>query len=534
MEKVANQVYLLTPDQRRGLGRGAAPPPGARPARRLTPRLRPPRCLDLLICLHRLRPAALPARPASARIVLSWFPLAAERRDGGASSAFLFAITEPVLAPAAADPPAGAHGGMALDLSPIIVFFGIDHPARLLLQLTRGRLGPARDRPRGLAVSGTIRRHGRNSPAPDRCEVLGASARGYDPDEVDNFLERVSAAVAQLPGQAAPGHRAGRGGRRPAGRGPAAAGRGRGRARRVEAAAAAPAGARPAADEELTKVLVLAQRTADQAVEEANAHRHHARVADARAKAVNLLAEAEQERDRMLAKARKKADAAAEERARELHEQVTDARGRPRPTCRPTSTPSTRYLDERARPAPAPARRARRASLDDPDGAAPAAAARAQRDRRCPSRRRRAPSADARARGRPAAADAARRRTSPTPRRRPTRPSRRRRRRRPSTARSARRAGPTAGGVGRRRRGAERRSTSRRRRRPAPSRGGRRRADADRPRRPSGLFGEAESRRSTTARRPSCSTPSADARRRRRWASPTTAADAAMRAFFER
>ncbi len=149
--------------------------------------------------------------------------------------------------------------------------------------------------------------------------------KGYDPDEVDNFLERVSAAVAQLQDKL-----------RQATERAEAADAQVAEARRLQAEAEAAAeqvrsgapgtpssgAGRAGGDDELKKVLVLAQRAADQAVEEANATATRT-VADARAKAVNLLAEAEQERDRMLAKARRKADAAAEERARELHEQVT-------------------------------------------------------------------------------------------------------------------------------------------------------------------------------------------------------------------
>jgi len=145
---------------------------------------------------------------------------------------------------------------------------------------------------------------------------------GYDPDQVDNFLERVSAAVAQLQDKL-----------RVATERAEAADAQIAEARRLQAEAEARAGGTapatgaegaPAAgggDEEITKVLLLAQRAADQAVEEANANATRT-LADARAKAVNLLAEAEQERDRMLAKARKKADAAAEERAQQLQERV--------------------------------------------------------------------------------------------------------------------------------------------------------------------------------------------------------------------
>src|SRR3954447_12776054 len=138
---------------------------------------------------------------------------------------------------------------------------------------------------------------------------------GYDPDQVDNFLERVSAAVAQLQDKL-----------RDATERAESADAQIAEARRLQSEAESRAGGGALggadADEELKKGLVLAQRAADQAVEEANANAAQT-MADARAKAVNLLAEAEQERDRMLAKARKKADAAAEERARELHEQVT-------------------------------------------------------------------------------------------------------------------------------------------------------------------------------------------------------------------
>ena len=59
-----------------------------------------------------------------ARIILSWFPI--EPGSGLASVyGFLYAITEPVLGPIRrVIPPLGA-GGMGIDLSPIVVFFGI-------------------------------------------------------------------------------------------------------------------------------------------------------------------------------------------------------------------------------------------------------------------------------------------------------------------------------------------------------------------------------------------------------------------------
>ncbi len=59
-----------------------------------------------------------------ARIILSWFPV-----NPGSGMAtvygFLYAVTEPVLGPIRrVIPPLGA-GGMGIDLSPIVVFFGI-------------------------------------------------------------------------------------------------------------------------------------------------------------------------------------------------------------------------------------------------------------------------------------------------------------------------------------------------------------------------------------------------------------------------
>jgi YggT family protein len=59
-----------------------------------------------------------------ARIILSWFPI--EPGSGLASVyGFLYSITEPVLGPIRrVIPPLGA-GGMGIDLSPLVVFFGI-------------------------------------------------------------------------------------------------------------------------------------------------------------------------------------------------------------------------------------------------------------------------------------------------------------------------------------------------------------------------------------------------------------------------
>ena len=59
-----------------------------------------------------------------ARIILSWFPI--EPGSGLASVyGFLYSITEPVLGPIRRVIPPMGMGGMGLDLSPLIVFFGI-------------------------------------------------------------------------------------------------------------------------------------------------------------------------------------------------------------------------------------------------------------------------------------------------------------------------------------------------------------------------------------------------------------------------
>ena len=59
-----------------------------------------------------------------ARIILSWFPV--EPGSGIATVyGFLYSITEPVLGPIRRVIPPLGMGGMGLDLSPLVVFFGI-------------------------------------------------------------------------------------------------------------------------------------------------------------------------------------------------------------------------------------------------------------------------------------------------------------------------------------------------------------------------------------------------------------------------
>ncbi|WP_334143056.1 YggT family protein [Rhabdothermincola sp.] len=58
------------------------------------------------------------------RILLSWFPIS----GGGAMGSLyrvLEAVTEPVLAPLRGVLPPVRFGAVALDLSPLVVFFGI-------------------------------------------------------------------------------------------------------------------------------------------------------------------------------------------------------------------------------------------------------------------------------------------------------------------------------------------------------------------------------------------------------------------------
>ena len=59
-----------------------------------------------------------------ARIILSWFPISP---NSGMATVygFLYSLTEPVLGPIRRVIPPMGMGGMGLDLSPLVVFFGI-------------------------------------------------------------------------------------------------------------------------------------------------------------------------------------------------------------------------------------------------------------------------------------------------------------------------------------------------------------------------------------------------------------------------
>jgi YggT family protein len=59
------------------------------------------------------------------RIVLSWFPISGTGAMAGVQR-FLYTVTEPVLAPLRSLLPPVRFGAAGIDLSPIIVFFGIN------------------------------------------------------------------------------------------------------------------------------------------------------------------------------------------------------------------------------------------------------------------------------------------------------------------------------------------------------------------------------------------------------------------------
>lgn len=58
------------------------------------------------------------------RVILSWFPISPGSAMASVYSV-LYTITEPVLGPLRRVLPPVGMGGMGLDLSPIILFFGI-------------------------------------------------------------------------------------------------------------------------------------------------------------------------------------------------------------------------------------------------------------------------------------------------------------------------------------------------------------------------------------------------------------------------
>jgi cell division initiation protein len=108
--------------------------------------------------------------------------------------------------------------------------------------------------------------------------------RGYDPDEVDDFLERVAAAVSRLQGQLVEANR-------------------RAEIAEAKAAQAGPADTEGSPLEEMQRTLVLAQRTADAAVREAREEADSI-LAAARREVATVLTNGRQEADRYAAESR--------------------------------------------------------------------------------------------------------------------------------------------------------------------------------------------------------------------------------------
>lgn len=141
--------------------------------------------------------------------------------------------------------------------------------------------------------------------------------RGYDPEEVDNFLERVSSAVAQLQDKLREATtRAENADARVADaqRAQAAAESELARAgSNVAPAAVSVASSDPEADaDKASKILLMAQRTADATIDDANSTAQQA-VSDARTKAAGLVAEAEAEAQTTKSDAQREAEALIEQ-----------------------------------------------------------------------------------------------------------------------------------------------------------------------------------------------------------------------------
>lgn len=158
---------------------------------------------------------------------------------------------------------------------------------------------------------------------------FSVAKKGYDPDEVDNFLERVSAAVAQLQdklrqatAQAEVAEaRAGEAGRSQAALQSRIEALEAELAQARESQAAAPPRSPEDEAEQVSKVLVLAQRTADAAIEEANASARTT-LADARSQASTIVGDAQSEADRIMAQARVDAEQLVSSRRQTLADEI--------------------------------------------------------------------------------------------------------------------------------------------------------------------------------------------------------------------
>jgi len=147
--------------------------------------------------------------------------------------------------------------------------------------------------------------------------------KGYDPDQVDNFLERVSAAVAQLQDKLRQSTTAAEAAETRAADAVRNESRLQSRVAELESGGAVTAAPRPivvpvrnsdpeAEAEAASSVLVMAQRTAD------------ATINDARTSAAHTIAEAEHEATRVLSAAHARADEAVLELERTRRELVAD------------------------------------------------------------------------------------------------------------------------------------------------------------------------------------------------------------------
>ena len=155
--------------------------------------------------------------------------------------------------------------------------------------------------------------------------------RGYDPEEVDNFLERVSSAVAAAPrtklreATAAP--------RKPTHVSPMPSVRERWPNPSWPAPVVPPrpgvasvASADPEGDaDKASKILLMAQRTADATIDDANSTAQQA-VSEARIKAAGLVAEAEAEAQTTRADAEREAEELIEQRRAVVVREVRELR----------------------------------------------------------------------------------------------------------------------------------------------------------------------------------------------------------------
>jgi DivIVA domain-containing protein len=139
--------------------------------------------------------------------------------------------------------------------------------------------------------------------------------RGYDPEEVDNFLERVSAAVAQLQDklrEVTARAEASDAGLADAQRAQAAA---EAELSRLGGETASPTAAPvdPEVEaEKASRVLLMAQKTADATIDDANVTAQQS-IAEARARAASLVGDAEAEAEKLRAEAKREADELVEQ-----------------------------------------------------------------------------------------------------------------------------------------------------------------------------------------------------------------------------